>query len=83
MVPKRWSVASKPRSIGSVESTGSNEAVMNLDEAETRLSQERAWLIRAEHSGVGSAIALAQAHVNYWQSEVFRLRLQETGGWNQ
>lgn len=54
---------------------------MNLDEAEVRLSQERAYLIRAEHSGNRTAIALAQAHVNYWQSEVFRLRLENEGGW--
>lgn len=56
---------------------------MTLDEAETRLSQERAYLIRAEHSGIGSVIALAQSHVRYWESIVRTLRLEETGGWKQ
>lgn len=56
---------------------------MTLDEAETRLSQERAFLIRAEHSGNPTSIALAQSHVRYWESEVFRLRLAENGGWTK
>lgn len=56
---------------------------MTLDEAEIRLSQERAYLIRAEHSGIGSVIALAQSHVRYWESVVRTLRLEESGGWTQ
>lgn len=54
---------------------------MTLDEALERLSQERAYLIRAEHSGVGSAIALAQTHVTHWEEVVRTLRLQDQGGW--
>lgn len=54
---------------------------MNLDEAEERLSQERAFLIRAEHSGRAAIIALAQAHVAHWESVVRRLRLIDQGGW--
>lgn len=56
---------------------------MTLDEAEIRLSQEREYLIRAEHSGIGSVIALAQSHVRYWESIVRTKRLEETGGWTQ
>lgn len=56
---------------------------MTLDEAEERLSQERAYLIRAEHTGNGPAIALAQSHVRYWESIVRTKRLEETGGWTQ
>lgn len=55
--------------------------MMTLDEAETRLSQEREYLIRAEHSGIGSVIALAQSHVRYWESIVRTMRLKENGGW--
>lgn len=54
---------------------------MTLDEAETRLGQERAFLIRAEHSGIGSVIALAQSHVKYWESIVRTKRLEAQGGW--
>jgi hypothetical protein len=56
---------------------------MTLDEAETRLSQEREYLIRAEHSGIGSVIALAQSHVRYWESVVRNKRLEDQGGWTQ
>lgn len=55
---------------------------MNLDEAETRLSQERAWLIRTEHSGNRTAVALAQANVNHWETVVRTLRLEDAGGWD-
>lgn len=54
---------------------------MKLDEAEARLAQERVYLIHAERTGTAPAIALAQAHVAQWESEVFRLRLAEDGGW--
>ncbi len=54
---------------------------MNLDEAETRLGQERAYLIRAEHSGRPAIIGLAQANVNHWEEVVRTLRLEESGGW--
>lgn len=54
---------------------------MNLDEAETRLSQERAYLIRAEHTGRASLIALAQANVDHWEAITFRKRLDSEGGW--
>lgn len=54
---------------------------MTLDEAEERLSQERAYLIRAEHTGVASVIALAQSHVRYWESIVRTKRLEDIGGW--
>ena len=55
---------------------------MNLHEAEQRLTLEQDYLTHATHAGNPTAIALAQAHVNYWQSEVFRLRLIEEGGWD-
>lgn len=56
---------------------------MNLHEAETRLAQEESWLDSLIHgTGNSTSIALAQAHVNYWRSEVFRLRLIEEGGWH-
>jgi len=54
---------------------------MTLDEAETRLSQERAYLIRAEHTGIGSVIALAQGNVERWEKVVRQLRLEDSGGW--
>ncbi|GAA1148736.1 hypothetical protein GCM10009651_36580 [Microbacterium natoriense] len=54
---------------------------MNLSDAEARLTIEETYLEHATHNGTPSAIALAQAHVNYWRSEVFRLRLEEQGGW--
>ena len=55
---------------------------MNLLDAEARLTVEENYLEHAIHNGTPSAIALAQAHVNYWRSEVFRLRLVEQGGWD-
>lgn len=54
---------------------------MTLDEAETRLSQELAYLNVAEHAGNAISIALAQSHVRYWESIVRTLRLEEMGGW--
>lgn len=54
---------------------------MNIDEAETRLSQERAFLIRAEHSGRAAVIALAQGHVAHWEEVVRTKRLEDAGGW--
>lgn len=54
---------------------------MTLDEAETRLSQERSYLIAVEHSGIGSIIALAQANVAHWEEVVRTKRLEESGGW--
>lgn len=54
---------------------------MTLDEVEERLSQERAFLIRAVRSGNQAMISLAQAHVTHWEAEVFRHRLADAGGW--
>lgn len=57
--------------------------VMTLDEAETRLSQERSYLIAVEHGGIGSIIKLAQANVAHWEEVVRTKRLEESGGWKQ
>lgn len=54
---------------------------MTLDEAETRLSQEREYLIVAEHSGNPISIALAQSTVANWENVVRTLRLADSGGW--
>lgn len=54
---------------------------MTLDEAETRLSQERAYLIVAEHSGNPVSIALAQDNVKRWEKVVREQRLIDQGGW--
>lgn len=54
---------------------------MNLDEAETRLSQERAYLIAMEHAQNYPMVALTQGHVAHWEERVRTLRLQENGGW--
>lgn len=55
---------------------------MNLDEAETRLSQERAFLIRAEHAHNAISIRLAQTHVAHWEEVVRTKRLEDMGGWD-
>jgi hypothetical protein len=55
---------------------------MTLDEAETRLSQERAYLIVAEHSGNPVSIALAQTTVANWE-QVVRIKRLEESPWTQ
>lgn len=54
---------------------------MNLLEAEQRLAAETSYLDTATHAGNPVAIALAQAHVRYWESVVRQARLEDQGGW--
>lgn len=54
---------------------------MNLDDAETRLGQERAYLIRAQHDGRVSLITLAESHVAHWEEVVRTKQLEDAGGW--
>lgn len=54
---------------------------MNLDEALTRLGQERSYLIAMERAQNYPMVALAQGHVTHWEMVVREQRLREMGGW--
>ena len=54
---------------------------MKLEHALERLAIERRYLAHAQAAGVGSAIALAEAHIRDWEHRVIELRLADEGGW--